>query len=330
MKIRPLVQQASALIAVGTLLQTPDALAETSPGDSTALLPWTLRAGTEFGQDSSRGSEASVDYATPLQANRSFGPWFGLSGLHTDAPAQSGSTVTSSGRAYLEYGTGSLHAGVAFDSTSDQDLRHSNRWTGLLDMASGGWTGNLSIASRDTRFDSFDVSVASAARLGDRLPQEATASCTLHDMGYGASVSYGINDWALGVSGSWNDFDTTHCTFDIPVTGSLQRLDRGTFQRLAGSFLSPAVARAGGEIGTDTSLLQSSATLTLTRQWNKGSVTLAYQRAQNEFGGGIQNQYALTGTLAVATHFGIELVAGTTTSDVGDVPFVGFYLTAAL
>jgi hypothetical protein len=186
------------------------------------------------------------------------------------------------------------------------------------------------VADRETRFDNFEVSTNTASRFGARLAAAAKASCSLRDLGYGASVGYGAHGWTLTVSGSWNDYDTIECGFDVAVPTALLRLDRAGFEALAGSFLNRAVARSGGRIGEDTRLLQSAEGVTLAYDWDKVTLQLDYQRSRDEFGGATQDAYSVTSRLAVTTRVALDIVLGTTVRDSAGTPYMGLYVSASL
>jgi hypothetical protein len=281
--------------------------------------PWSARAGTEIGQDDSRGSIASLDYA----ANNLFA---GVSGLHTDAPENSGGTVSNGGTLYTRYGTATLRAGIAFDSVNDQDLRVSKRWTGTVEFNAAQWSADLSASTRATSFDSFDVSVTDAGRIGQRLNNSAQANCHLDDTGYGATLSYSGVQWSGYLSGNGSRYGDIQCGFDAAVPSTLNRLSGTDFQRLTGSFLDSAVARAGGQIGQDSRLLQYQYGAGLARHWQRFSIAMDYTDSKNEFGGATQQNFALTGSLPLTSALHVDLTAGTTLEDSDAAPYAGVYL----
>jgi len=316
----------------------PLAGVDNDTADDTQLTPergrsWTLRAGTELGQDSSRASTASVDYLRAADGDTpSWSPAFGISGLHSDAPSDSGGTVSTAGRAYFKYGTQKIKAGVSFDSTSDEGLRHSPRWTALLDWAGGnGWTANVNVSTRETHFDGFKTSIVTNPRgqLGGSLL--ANAQCKLRDTGYGASVGYSLESWTFTVAGSGNSYDQVTCGYDVAVPDVLLRLDRATFQQLAGSaFLQGLVARSGGRIGADTRLLQSSFEASVARRWKRVTLTVDYLHTKDEFGAGTQDNYSLTATVPLSDAFAFDVTGGTTVVDSNSSAYAGLYLTVSL
>jgi hypothetical protein len=296
------------------------------------LRPWSVRAGGEWGSDGSRGSTASLDYSgLALEA--------GVSGLHSDAPDKSAGTVTSSGRAYVKYGSNILKGGVAFDSTSDESLRHSQRWTGSLDLTLSGWAAGLNVATRKTLFDSFPADVVSRPRAGEVLDVLTNADCSLHDMEYGGSLGYNAAGWSVYASGAWSDYGNVSCGYDHNVANVSGGLSRAQFQQLAGAFLSRAVARAGGRIGDDTRLLSSQVGAGAAHHWERFSLSVDYSRSQDEFGGAIQNGYSLTGTFVLNSRFSLDITAGATSGNQtassswanasGATPYAGAYLTVS-
>jgi len=308
------------------LLGVPEAFGDPASELGT-VHPWTLRAGAEQGNDSSRASTASLDYSGIALSG-------GVSALHSDAPDQSGGTVTNQGRGYVGYGNNLLKGGLAFDVTSDEAFRHSQRWTASLDFELQGWKAGLSVATRKTFFESFQTDVLTRPRVGAISGMLAEANCSLRDMGYGGSLGYDTGHWSLSTSGTWSNYDTISCGYDASVSSSLGRLSRSQFQQLAGQFLNRAVARAGGRIGQDTKLLSSQQTAGVAHHWQRFSLSLDYTRSQDEFGGATQNGYALTGTVLFNSTFSMDVVAGATSGDTtpgsgnsSTAPYAGAYLS---
>lgn len=311
--------------------------AENSAEDAQSALErsrsWTFRAGTELGQDDSRASTVSVDYLrTDAAGGNSWSPAFGVSGLHSDAPGNSGGTVSSAGRAYFKYGTEKIKAGVAFDSTSDEDLRHSSRWSLLIDWAAAnGWSANLNVSSRETRFDGFKTTVVTNPRgqLGSSLL--ANAQCKLRDTGYGATMGYSLDSWTFTVAGIGESYDQATCGYDVAVPDALRRLDRAAFQQLAGSsFLQGLAARSGGRIGQDTRLLQSSFEASAAHRWKRLTLTADFLHSKDEFGDGSQDNYSLTGTVPLSDTFTFDITGGATVVDSNSSAYAGLYLTVSL
>ncbi len=314
-----------ALLGVSTAFADP--LTE-----SVAVHPWSLRAGAESGSDSSRGSTASLDYAGLAYSA-------GVSAVHSDAPDQSGGTVTNQGRAYVGYGSNVVRGGLAFDVTSDEGFRHSQRWTASVDFGLQGWKAGLSVATRKTLFESFETDVPGRPRVGAIAGAFPAADCSLRDMGYGGSLGYNTDHWSLSASGTWSNYDTISCGYDAAVPGSLSRLNRSQFQQLAGRFLDRAVARAGGRIGQDTRLLSAQQSAGVAHHWEHFSLSLDYTRSQDEFGGATQDGCALTGTVLFNSTLVLDLVVGATTGDTttattgagssSTAPYAGAYLTVS-
>jgi hypothetical protein len=316
---------AAIFASVGVSAAFGDPVSE--PG---AVRPWSLRVGGESGGDSSRGSTASLDYSGIALGT-------GVSVLHSDAPDKSGATITNGGRGYVKYGSNAFKGGVAFDVSSDEDFRHSQRWTGSLDFDLKGWNAGLSLATRKTIFESFQTGVSGRPRLGGSAEVSANADCSLRDLGYGASVGYNTDRWSVSASGSWNNYDTVSCGYDVSALSSLSRLNRSQFQQLAGGFLDRAVARAGGRIGQDTRLLSSQQGAGVAHHWERFSLSFDYTRSQDEFGGATQDGYALTGTMLFNSTIALDVVVGATsgdsTTDPTDnssaTPYAGAYVTVS-
>ncbi len=319
-----------AAVVISCAINT--ALADPERVPAPDVHPWTLRAGGEYGRDSSRGSLASIDYTPNPETETAFSvaPWFGVSGLHTDAPSTSGGTISTGGRAYLEWGSQAIHGGAAFDTTTDQTLRRSNRWTALVDLAIRHWAVGLNIATRTTHFESFEASLADATRPSITSQTAVTASCSLHDVGYGASVTYASEQWTATLAGSGNHYDAVKCGFDVSVPSRQQRLDRNGFQQLAGAFLARAMSRAGGQIGSDTRLLQSTAGASLAHHWTGFSIALDYEHSNDEFDSATQDSFSLTGSIMTWQRLTLDLVVGTTVSSSVGTPFGGLYASVSL
>jgi hypothetical protein len=318
--------------AVFGLLEVSAALGDTTSARQEH--PWTLRTGAEGAGQDSRAATASVDYAGTLG---DAAPSFGASGVHSNAPDNSGGTVTTTGRAYFQYGTSALKGGVAFDDTNDQDFRHSARWTALLDFAGHGWNAQLNVSTRKTDFDGFGVSTADTSRFNPVAALSGTASCSLHDTGYGGSLTYGSDHWTAYVSGTGSHYDSVDCGFNVAVPQALQRLDPNDFQQLAGQFLERAAARSGGRLGQDSRLLASLIGAGVAHHWDRFSVALDYTRSTDEFGGAIQNGYSMTGTFLLNSTLSFDIVAGVTTgganqttNDSTTAPYAGAYVTVSL
>jgi len=315
------------------LLDMSAALGDT-PSAKVEEYHWTLRAGAEGAGQDSRAATASVDYAGNLSAAE---PSFGASGVHSDAPDDSGGTVTTTGRAYLQYGTTAFKGGVAFDATHDQDFRHSARWTALLDFGTKALHAQLSASTRKTDFDSFGVSTEDTRRLNLGATPSDTASCSLHDTGYGGSLTYSSDHWTTYVSGAGSHYDSVECGYNVAVTQALQRLNSGDFQQLAGQFLQRAVARSGGRLGQDSRLLASLVGAGVAHHWDRFSLALDYTRSKDELGGAIQNGYSVTGSLLLNSTLSFDIVAGVTTggadsitNDSTTAPYAGAYVTVSL
>jgi hypothetical protein len=261
----------------------------------------------------------------------------GVSGLHTDAPDQSGATVTNAGRVYVKYGSNILKGGVAYDGTNDEDLRHSQRWTGSLDLTLEGWAASLNAATRKTSFDSFPTDVLTRPRTGAPVEIFANAQCTLHDREYGGSLGYNTTSWSVYTSGTWSDYGDISCGYDRNVPNASSRFSQSQFQQLAGTFLSRAATRAGGRLGDDTKLLSSQVGAGASYHWERFSLAFDYTRSQGEFGDVVQNSYAVTGTFTLNSMFSVDVTGGltsgdqptnsTTSSNSSVTPYGGLYLT---
>ncbi len=327
-----------ALCAITAVLGLCEASAAVSdvPPAAPEESHWTLRAGAEAGAQDSRAATASIDYAGGAEGMGAT-PSLGVSGEHSDASEESGGTVTTAGRAYFQYGTAALKGSIAFDDTSDQSFRHSGRWTGAVDFSAKGWSVQLNASTRQTRFDNFNVSTEDTRRIGLATLQSTTASCSLRDTGYGGSLTYNSNHWTAYVSGTGSHYDSIDCGYGIAVPEALQRLGRDDFQRLAGQFLNLAAARSGGRIGQDSRLLASLIGAGAAHHWDRFSLAFDYTRSTDEFGGAVQDGYALTGTMQLNLTVSLDLVTGVTTggetsntSEAGTTPYAGAYVTVTL
>lgn len=315
------------------LLDVSAALGDT-PSPNVEEHHWTLRTGAEGGGQDSRAATVSVDYAGALNAPA---PSFGASGVHSNAPDDSGGTVTTTGRAYFQYGTTAFKGGVAFDDTNDHDLRHSARWTALMNFGTEALNAQLSVSTRKTDFDSFGVSTEDTRRFNTGAILSGTASCSLRDTGYGGSLTYTSDHWTTYVSGAGSHYDSVDCGYNVAVAQALQRLNSSDFQQLAGQFLQRAVARSGGRLGQDSRLLASLVGAGVAHHWDRFSLALDYTRSKDEFGGAIQNGYSVTGTLQLNSILSFDIVAGvttggadSTTNDSTTAPYAGAYVTVAL
>jgi hypothetical protein len=179
---------------------------------------------------------------------------FGVSGLHSDTPTTSvsdsstasGTTATTSGQLYFRYGVEALRGGIAFNTTRDQDYRDSQAWTGMLHSGAHGWAIDLDVSTRQTHFDGFPVSGSEVLRQDQTITTDGNANCTLHDIGYGGSLTYTIGSWSAYGSGSANKYDNTACSYSVAEPNALQRLSSYDFQSLSGALLDRAQLRAGG------------------------------------------------------------------------------------
>lgn len=300
---------------------------------------WTLTAGGEYGRDDSRASLLSIDYAGMTEADPVDEPAntgqiaFGLSGLHSDTPvtAVSGSstassdTVTSSGQLYFRYGIEALRGGIAFNSTRDEDYRHSQQWTGMLHSGARGWAVDVDVSTRQTRFDGFPLTASEVSRQGQPVASMGSANCTLHDIGYGGTLTYTVGPWSAYGSGNANKYDNTACSYSIAEPAALQRLSSHDFGSLSGTLLDRAQLRAGGQIGQQTQLLQSQFGAGASHSWGRAVLAFDYLHAKSEFGDTTQDGYALSGTIPVLAAVAIKLTVGTTLTNSVSAPYGGLY-----
>jgi hypothetical protein len=305
---------------------------------------WTLTAGTEYGRDDSRGSLVSVDYAgkddpgTAENSSQRGQVAFGVSGLHSDTPTTSvsdsstpfGTTATTSGQLYVRYGIEALRGGVAFNTTRDQDYRVSQQWTGMLHSGAHAWAIDLDVSTRQTRFDGFPVSGSEVSRQDQGITADGNANCTLHDIGYGGSLTYTIGSWSAYGSGSANKYDNTACSYSVAEPNALQRLSSHDFQSLSGAFLDRTQLRAGGQIGQQTQLLQSQFGAGISHSWGRSALAFDYLHAKAEFGDTIQDGYALSGTIPVLKVVAVKLTVGTTITNSVSAPYGGLYVLVYL
>ena len=250
---------------VGRTIGVPVALSMTMLGAPSAETDssgpeWTLTAGTEYGRDDSRGYLMSVDYVgkndpgTAENSSQRGQVAFGVSGLHSDTPTASvsdsttasGTTATTSGLIYFRYGIEALRGGVAFNTTGDQDYRDTQQWTVMLHPGAHGWAIDVDVSTRQTHFDGFPISGSEVLRQDQTITTDSNANCTLHDIGYGGSLTYRIGSWSTYRSGSANKYDNTACSYSVAEPNALQRLSSYDFQSLSGTLLDRAqLARRG-------------------------------------------------------------------------------------
>ena len=292
----------------------------TAEGDDS--MPWVARAGADAGKDSSRGATLSLDYVGVGHLH----PEFGVSGLHSDAPV-SDTTATSTTKvvdAHAGYGSDLIKGGLAFESTSQEGLRTSKRWTGTVNLSGGGFSAGLSVSTRSTDFDSFSATWPTTL-LGQTIV--TTASCSVNDRGYGLSLGYGTDSWSAYLTGNTYDYDDVECDFATNLPAALHRLNHGAFQQYAGAFLARATARTGGRLGQESGLLSNSVGAGLVEYWNRFGLAFDYLRTTDEFGGANVDNYTMTGTLHITAHVATDLAVGTTVSDSDTAPYAGLYLS---
>jgi len=305
---------------------------------------WTLTAGTEYGRDDSRGSLMSVDYVGkdgpgPAENSTQRGQVaFGVSGLHSDTPTTSvsdsftasGTTATTSGQIYFRYGIEALRGGVAFNITRDQDYRDSQQWTGMLHSGAHGWSIDVDVSSRQTHFDGFPISGSEVLRQDQAITTDSNANCTLHDIGYGGSLTYTIGSWSTYGSGSVNKYDNTACSYNVAEPNALQRLSSYDFLLLSGTLLARGQLRAGGQIGQQTQLLQSQFGAGVSHSCGRAALAFDYLHAKAEFGDTTQDGYALSGTIPAVKAVAVKLTVGTTITNSVSAPYGGLYVLVNL
>jgi hypothetical protein len=188
----------------------------------------------------------------------------------------------------------------------------------------------LDVSTRQTRFDGFPVSGSVVSRQDQSIATDGNANCTLHDIGYGGSLTYTIGSWSAYGSGSTNKYDSTACSYSVAEPNALQRLGSYDFQSLSGALLDRAPLRAGGQIGQQTQLLQSQFGAGISHSWGRAALAFDYLHAKAEFGDTIQDGYALSGTIPVIKAVAVKLTVGTTITNSVSAPYGGVYVLAYL
>ncbi len=289
---------------------------------------WALDIGGESGEDSSRAASGALSYDTG-SSNRGTRWGASVSALRAQGDDAGGTTLeTTSSAAAIRFGNDVVGGSMEFDSTRDEDLRKSRRWTGTLSLSSSGWRAAVNLSTRHTDFDSFDFSSTSAGRIGQVITISGVATCSLHDLGYGGTVGYDAAKWSVYASGTVYDYDDAECEFDVDVPESLRRLNRDRFSRFADTFLARAASRAGGSMGQSSGLLDQSFGAGIARYWATNSLSFDYAHTTDEFGGATQGNYSLTASHDFTLAFAMRIFVGTTDDEAnGAVPYGGLYAT---
>lgn len=298
---------------------------------------WMLRGGLDVGRDHSRGVQVSVDYTGRTNVTPLDDRYWDVGGAFSRSQATVKSTAmragaetrTGTGNGYASYGTQRWRGVLGFEATKDEALRKSQRWSGGVDFAHGGFGANLTLSHRRTVFEDFTPSAQAAEDLGVTLPGAVTANCSLIDKGLGGRLGYRGSAWSAYATGSSFHYDKVKCGFDAALPDVLQRLSTADFFGFADGFLDRARARVAGRIGQQSRLLKSEFGLGASVTWGI-DWALDYLRSTDEFGGAKLSNYALTGTLGLAPNVSLDLTLGSTSGDLGSAPYLGVMLAVAM
>ena len=325
------------LLAVALLLTSLTPTVRAEDGALLADSAWLVRGGGDVGKDQSRGISASIDYTGRSNANESESRYWDAGGAFSRSQSNVESTAlrpktetrTGTGNGYASYGSERWRGVLGFDATKDEGLRKSQRVSGGVDFAHGAFGANLTASRRRTTFEDFTISPAAAALLGIPLGSNAIVGCSITDKGVGARVGYSGAVFGAYASGNTYHYDKAACATNFVLPDRLQRLSDADFFELAGRFLDRARSRRGGRIGQNSRLLKSEFGAGFSFAW-RIQWTVDYMRYEDQFGGATGSNYALTGTLGLASNVSLDLTLGNTSGDGGSAPYLGVMLAVGL
>jgi len=325
-------------IALSLWAVAPTLRAEETPSEPQPQA-WNLRSGAEFGKGGTRSFAMTADYSGHVESSADDVKYatFGVSGARTKAPGTTGllgtaagPSVTTDGGVNAGYGTQRIRGHVGFDATLEQDLRRSQQIRAGVDLTHNGWSGMLEGSHRRTDFVDFNVTPAAAAAVGITLPSAALAGCSITDRGIGTKIGYDGQTWSIYGAGNWNSFKKADCSFDVTAVQNAGLLDALAFENLAGSFLQRALGRTAGRIGRKAQLLKSDMSLSLSHMIGSTNVSVDFDRSKDQFGGGTQSTYDVTGSHPVGANCSIDIAVGATVQNSKKSPYLGFYVTVGL
>jgi hypothetical protein len=291
-----------------------------------------------LGKGGSRGISIAADYSGHLETSTDDVKYatFGLNGLRTKAPAPKaaladiGTSVTTDGGIYVGYGNARIRGHLGFDAAHEQEFRRSKQIAGGIDLAYSGWNAMLEGSHRRTDFVDFSVSPDTAALVGIILPSAGLAGCSVTDRGIGTRLGYDGQTWTVFAAGRWNSYKKVECSFDVTAPQNSGILDQLAFEQLAGNFLLKAIGRTGGRIGRQAELLKSDMSLGFSHMLRSTNLGFDFARSKDQFGGGTQSNYELTGSHPAGTNCSIDIALGATAANSKRSPYIGFYVTVGL
>ena len=293
---------------------------------------WNLRSGLEVGKGGTRGYSLAADYSGHVESNTDDVKFatFGLFGTRDKAPGAPDASVTSDGAIYAGYGNQRIRGHLGFDAALQQEFRRSQQIRGGIDLAYNGWSAMLEGSHRRTDFIDFPVTPAAAAAVGITLPSTGLAGCSITDRGVGTTLGYDGQTWSIYAAGNWNSFKKADCSFDVTAVENAGLLDALAFKQLSGGFLQKAIGRTAGRIGRRSQLLKSDMSFGLSHMVRSTNLSFDFARSKDQFGGGTQTTYNITGSHPVAANVSIDLALGTTVQNSKRSPYLGFYVTVGL